>query len=53
LRREAAVCNKDSILGYSKDMAKVTSKYQVTLPKGIAEQYNIRPGDHIDWAPAG
>jgi bifunctional DNA-binding transcriptional regulator/antitoxin component of YhaV-PrlF toxin-antitoxin module len=34
-------------------MAKVTSKYQVTLPKAIADLYNIRPGDHIDWAPAG
>ena len=34
-------------------MAKVTSKYQVTLPKAIAEQYKIRPGDHIDWVAAG
>lgn len=34
-------------------MAKVTSKYQVTLPKAIAEKYNIRPGDDIDWEPAG
>jgi len=34
-------------------MAKVTSKYQVTVPKAIADQYGIRPGDEIDWAPAG
>lgn len=34
-------------------MAKVTSKYQVTLPKRIAEEYKIRPGDEIDWQPAG
>jgi bifunctional DNA-binding transcriptional regulator/antitoxin component of YhaV-PrlF toxin-antitoxin module len=34
-------------------MAKVTSKYQVTLPRRIAEAYRIRPGDDIDWAPAG
>jgi AbrB family looped-hinge helix DNA binding protein len=34
-------------------MAKVTSKYQVTLPKAIAEQYKIRPGDHIEWTAAG
>jgi AbrB family looped-hinge helix DNA binding protein len=34
-------------------MAKVTSKYQVTLPRKIAEQYHIRPGDDIDWEPAG
>jgi AbrB family looped-hinge helix DNA binding protein len=34
-------------------MAKVTSKHQVTVPKAIADQYSIRPGDHIEWAPAG
>jgi len=34
-------------------MAKVTSKYQVTVPKTIAEKYNIHPGDHIDWVPSG
>jgi len=34
-------------------MAKVTSKLQVTVPKAIADQYGIRPGDDIDWVPAG
>jgi AbrB family looped-hinge helix DNA binding protein len=34
-------------------MAKVTSKYQVTVPKAIADEFKIRPGDEIDWAPAG
>lgn len=34
-------------------MAKITSKYQVTIPKKIAEKYNIRPGDNIDWLEAG
>lgn len=34
-------------------MAKVTSKYQVTVPRAIADQYGIRPGDEIDWRPAG
>ncbi|MGH9316598.1 MAG: AbrB/MazE/SpoVT family DNA-binding domain-containing protein [Thermoanaerobaculia bacterium] len=34
-------------------MAKVTSKLQVTVPKTIAEQLQIRPGDEIDWIPAG
>jgi bifunctional DNA-binding transcriptional regulator/antitoxin component of YhaV-PrlF toxin-antitoxin module len=34
-------------------MAKVTSKYQVTLPRRIAETYRIRPGDDIDWVAAG
>ena len=34
-------------------MGKVTSKYQVTVPKAIAERYRIRPGDEIDWIAAG
>ncbi|MGO9404201.1 MAG: AbrB/MazE/SpoVT family DNA-binding domain-containing protein [Terriglobales bacterium] len=34
-------------------MAKVTSKLQLTLPKAIAERYKIRPGDDLDWLPAG
>lgn len=38
---------------YSKDMAKVTSKLQLTVPKAVADQYGIRPGDELDWVPAG
>jgi bifunctional DNA-binding transcriptional regulator/antitoxin component of YhaV-PrlF toxin-antitoxin module len=34
-------------------MAKVTSKYQVSVPVAIAEMYNIRPGSEIEWVPAG
>jgi len=34
-------------------MAKVTSKLQVTIPKAVAERYGIRPGDNIEWQPAG
>ena|ERR1700689_296853 len=34
-------------------MARVTSKLQLTLPKKIAEEYKIRPGDDLDWLPAG
>jgi bifunctional DNA-binding transcriptional regulator/antitoxin component of YhaV-PrlF toxin-antitoxin module len=34
-------------------MAKVTSKLQLTLPKAIAERYKIRPGDDLEWLPAG
>jgi AbrB family looped-hinge helix DNA binding protein len=34
-------------------MAKVTSKLQVTVPKAIADQYRIRPGDEIEWVAAG
>ena len=28
-------------------MARVTSKLQVTIPKAVAEQFGIRPGDRI------
>ena len=34
-------------------MAKVTSGPRVTIPKSIARRYEIRPGDEIDWIPAG
>lgn len=34
-------------------MAKVTSKLQVTIPKAIADRYRIRPGDEVEWIPAG
>jgi AbrB family looped-hinge helix DNA binding protein len=30
-------------------MARVTSKLQVTIPKRIAEQYAIKPGDDIEF----
>jgi AbrB family looped-hinge helix DNA binding protein len=34
-------------------MSKVTSRYQVTVPKAIADLYGIRPGDNLEWIPAG
>ncbi len=34
-------------------MAKVTSKLQLTLPKAIADKYGIKPGDQLEWVPAG
>jgi AbrB family looped-hinge helix DNA binding protein len=34
-------------------MAKVTSKLQLTVPKAVADQYGIRPGDELEWIPAG
>jgi AbrB family looped-hinge helix DNA binding protein len=34
-------------------MPKVTSKLQLTVPKRIADQYGIRPGDELEWVPAG
>jgi AbrB family looped-hinge helix DNA binding protein len=32
-------------------MAKVTSKLQITIPKKIAEQYGIEPGDELEFVP--
>ncbi len=35
-------------------MARVTFKYQVTVPQRIAVECHIHPGDDIDWvAPLG
>ena len=34
-------------------MSKVTSKLQLTMPKAIADQYGIRPGDDLQWIAAG
>ena len=34
-------------------MAKITNKFQVTVPKTIAERYKLKPGDDIDWVAAG
>jgi len=31
----------------------VTAKLQVTVPKAIADQYRIKPGDEIVWLAAG
>ena len=34
-------------------MSRVTSKLQLTVPKAIADQYGIRPGDDVEWVAAG
>ncbi|HVS63848.1 MAG TPA: AbrB/MazE/SpoVT family DNA-binding domain-containing protein [Thermoanaerobaculia bacterium] len=34
-------------------MSKVTSKRQVTIPKRIADEYGIEPGDDIAWQAEG
>jgi AbrB family looped-hinge helix DNA binding protein len=34
-------------------MAKVTSKLQITLPKALAKEFGIHPGDDILWQSAG
>jgi AbrB family looped-hinge helix DNA binding protein len=34
-------------------VSKVTSKLQLTVPKAIAVQYGIKPGDELEFVPAG
>jgi AbrB family looped-hinge helix DNA binding protein len=34
-------------------MSKVTGKYQLTLPKRLAEQYGIKVGDDVELVAAG
>ena len=34
-------------------MARVTSKLQVTIPKAVADRYEIEPGTDLAFEPAG
>jgi AbrB family looped-hinge helix DNA binding protein len=34
-------------------VARVTSKLQVTIPKAVADRYQIQPGAEIEFEPAG
>jgi bifunctional DNA-binding transcriptional regulator/antitoxin component of YhaV-PrlF toxin-antitoxin module len=34
-------------------MAKVTRKLQLTIPRVVADQYGIRAGDEVEFAPSG
>jgi AbrB family looped-hinge helix DNA binding protein len=34
-------------------MSKITSKYQLTIPKAVAQTVGLKPGDEIDCEPAG
>jgi AbrB family looped-hinge helix DNA binding protein len=34
-------------------LAKVTTKGQVTIPKGIRDAFGIRPNDKVDFEPQG
>ena len=34
-------------------VSKVTSKLQLTVPKAIAVHYGIKPGDELEFVPAG
>ncbi len=51
--RSGAPGNEDACPCYSRDVAKVTNKLQVTVPKPLAVQLGIRPGDDVDWAISG
>jgi AbrB family looped-hinge helix DNA binding protein len=34
-------------------MGKVTSRYQVSIPKALADQLGVRPGDEVEWQVVG
>ena len=34
-------------------MSKVTSEYQVSIPKELADQLGVGPGDEVEWEVAG
>ena len=34
-------------------MARVTGKFQITLPKALVDQYGIRVGDELNLRPTG
>ncbi len=34
-------------------MAKVTSKFRVSIPRRFADQLRLKPGDEIEWRMAG
>ena len=34
-------------------MSKVTSKYQVSVPRALADRYGIKPGDDLVWQACG
>jgi len=34
-------------------VSKITSKYQVSIPKALADRLGVRPGDEVEWEIAG
>jgi len=34
-------------------VSKITSKYQVGIPKALADRAGVRPGDDVEWQVAG
>jgi AbrB family looped-hinge helix DNA binding protein len=44
---------KEDFLTNSKDVSKVTSKNQVSIPKAIADRHGIRPGTELEFVSIG
>ena len=38
---------------YRNTVSKITSKYQVSVPRDLARAYGIKPGDDLEWQAAG
>ena len=53
MRTDKSVIEQGLFPCYNKYMSKVTSKLQVTIPKAIADHYRIKPGEEIEFQPAG
>jgi len=53
--QSAFSCKLDSqqFLYLSKEMSKVSSKYQITLPRELARSHRIEPGEHVYFEDAG
>ena len=50
---EAAHVDKDLGITTIIPMSRVTRKLQVSVPKVLADQFAIRPGDDLEWEAAG
>ena len=48
-----SILDSDLDLGEDTSVAKVTGKYQLTLPKALAEAAGIRVGDELDFERHG
>lgn len=45
--------DKELFLAKVRIMSRITSKLQLTLPKALADRFQIKPGDEIDWQEGG
>lgn len=53
VRNPVLQIDKDELLVRVRNMSKVTSKLQVTIPKVLADRFGIHPGDELEWVEAG